>query len=92
MSVKVWEKYSNDGMEFDNEEEREMATRFNKSFLRLLEITPKADRKALFDMLRAADDLYRRYGIKCYEMGIDSGLNIAIEKITKDKPIRVFSK
>lgn len=71
--IKVWEKYANDGMEFDSEEEREIAARFNKSFSRLLEITPKSDRKALFDLLHAADDSYRHYGIQCLFLGLKEG-------------------
>ncbi|WP_459907104.1 hypothetical protein [Desulfotomaculum defluvii] len=80
--IKVWEKYANDGLDFDSEEEREMANRFNKSFLKLLKALPKTKRRDLFNMLHSADDLYRHYGIKCYEDGINSGLNIAIEKLS----------
>lgn len=57
--LKVWEKRVSQVLDHDDPEEEELADRFNKAFARLLKVVPKADRRALIDMINAAGELYR---------------------------------
>ena len=58
--LKAWEKRVSHIMIIDDPKERELVDRFNKAFTQIFKLSARAEKRALVEMLRAADYLLER--------------------------------
>lgn len=83
--LKVWERRVVGIYAIDDQEEKELADCFNRSFTTVLKSLPKADRRVLFDMLYLVNKLYKNESIKKFKLGIscgyEAGLRYSVKKV-----------
>lgn len=78
--AKVWEKRVTGIMDICDPKEKELASRFNRDFKRLLKVAPKAERRILFDMLLVINALYINESVRSFKLGLSYGIRLFLSK------------
>lgn len=72
--MRAWQKITGE-LSIEDPKEKELADRFDRNFNELFKVVPKANRRALIDMLYTINGLYIFESYRSFYNGVDKVFN-----------------